>query len=72
MIQSNQSIEDMLYSGHLVMADTVSWNRPNRGQTLIEKTLHSDTFIARQFFGYWVKSSSQIFLFIADTQYFLW
>ena len=67
----------MLYSGHLVIVCTFSWNRSNHGQTLIEKPLYSDTFIADN--GYsdtisWqcVNSSSQIYLFIADTPYFLW
>ena len=30
----------MLYSGHPVIADTFSWNRPNHGKTLIEKPLY--------------------------------
>ena len=40
-VQSNLSIEDMLYSGHLVVADTFQWNRLNHGQNLIEKPLYS-------------------------------
>ena len=36
-IQSNLSIADMLYNGHLVTADTFLRNRPIHGQTLIEK-----------------------------------
>ena len=31
----------MLYNGHLVIADTFLRNRPNHGQTLIEKPLYS-------------------------------
>ena len=31
----------MLYSGSLVIADTFKWNRPNHGQTLVEKPLYS-------------------------------
>ena len=34
----------MLYNGHLVMADTFLRNRPNHGQTLMEKPLHSEHF----------------------------
>ena len=34
----------MLYNGHLVMADTFLRNRPNHGQTLMEKSLHSEHF----------------------------
>ena len=43
-IQSNLSIADMLYSGHLVIADTFLRNRPNNGQTLIEKPLYKGHF----------------------------
>ena len=43
-VQSNLSIADMLYNGHLVIADTVLRNRPNRCQTLIEKPLYSGHF----------------------------
>ena len=40
-------IADMLYSGHLVIADTFSRNGPNHGQTLIEIHLYiADSFIA--------------------------
>ena len=31
----------MLYNGHLVIADTFLRDRPNRGQTLLEKPLHN-------------------------------
>ena len=31
----------MLYSGHLLIPGTFSWNRPNHSQTLIEKPLYS-------------------------------
>ena len=46
LILSNLSIADMLYNGHLAVADTVLRNRPNHGQTLREKPLVADTFIA--------------------------
>ena len=46
MLQSNLSIAAMLYSGHLFITDTFSWNRPNHGQTLIENPYIADTFIA--------------------------
>ena len=36
----------MLYSGHLVMVDTSSWNWLNHGQTLIDNRYLADTFIA--------------------------
>ena len=32
---------DMLYSGHLVIADTFSWSRLNRNQTFREKPVYS-------------------------------
>ena len=40
-VQPNLSIADMLYNGHLVIADIFLWNRRNYGQTLIEKPLYS-------------------------------
>ena len=43
-LQSNLSIADMLYSGHLVIADIFSRNGPNNGQTLIEIPLYSGQF----------------------------
>ena len=47
--QSNLPIADILYSRHLVIADTFSWNRPNHCQILIEKSLYRgyivDTFL---------------------------
>ena len=42
--QSNLSIADMLYNGHLVIGDTFLRNRPNHGQTPIEKPLYSGHF----------------------------
>ena len=39
ILQSNLSIADMLYCGHLVIADTFLRNQPNYGETLIEKPL---------------------------------
>ena len=46
----------MLYNGHLAIADTFSMNRPNHGQTLIEKPLYSGHFYSglcysEHFFG---------------------
>ena len=43
-VQSNLSIADMLYSGHLVIADTFLRDRPNRSQTRLEKPLYSGHF----------------------------
>ena len=43
-LQSNLSIADMLYNGHLVIADTFLRNRLNHGETLIEKPLYSGHF----------------------------
>ena len=75
-----------VYSGHvtqqnLVIADTFQWNPPNHTET--ESNSHRKTPI--QGTGLWraiaiadtivwhrVKSSSQIYLFIADTLYLLW
>ena len=39
-IQSNLSIADMLYTGHLAIADTFQRKRPNHGQTLIKNTAY--------------------------------
>ena len=44
IIESNMSIADMLYNGHLVIADTFLRDRLNRGQTLLEKPLHNGHF----------------------------
>ena len=41
VIHSNLSIADMLFNGHLVVADTCLGNWSNHGQTLIEKPLYS-------------------------------
>ena len=49
-VQSNLSIADMLYNGHLVIAETFLRNLPNHGQTLIEKPLHSGHFYSGHFF----------------------
>ena len=43
-IQSNLSIEEILCSGHLVIADRFSRNRRNPGQTLIANPLYSGHF----------------------------
>ena len=42
-LQSNLSIADMLYNGHVLVAHTLR-NRPNHGQTLKEKPLYSGHF----------------------------
>ena len=44
LLQSNLSIADMLYNGHLVIADTFLRNRPNHGQSLIDKPLYNGHF----------------------------
>ena len=41
LIQSNLSIAEILYNGHLIIADTFLRNQPNHGQTLTEKPLNS-------------------------------
>ena len=41
LVQWNLSIADMLYSGHLSIADTFPKNGWNHGQSLIEKPLYS-------------------------------
>ena len=56
----------MLFSGHFVIADNFSWNQSNQGRTFIEKRYIVEIFWHR------VENSSQIYLFIADTPYFLW
>ena len=45
-IQWNLSIADMLYSGHLVIADTFCSDRENLGQTLLKNPLYCGQFIA--------------------------
>ena len=40
----------MVYNGHPVIADTFLKNRPNHGQTLIEKPLYSEHFYSGHFF----------------------
>ena len=40
-MQWNHSIADMLYSGHLSIADTIRKNGWKHGHSLIEKTLYS-------------------------------
>ena len=47
-MQSNLSLADMLYSGHLVTPDTFSWNRLSHGQTLMEKSLYTGNSYHRQ------------------------
>ena len=64
------SIVDRLHSEHLVIVDTFQLNRPNHGQTLIEKPLYSGQFIADNCYsGHKFKPN---YLFIADTPQFLW
>ena len=43
-LQSNLSVANMLYNGHVVIADTFLRNRPNHGQTLKEKPLNIGHF----------------------------
>lgn len=40
-VQSNLSIEDMVYNGHHVIVGTFLWSPPNHDQTLMEKPLHN-------------------------------
>ena len=78
VLQSKLSIAGMSYSVHLVRANTFQWKRPNHGQTLIEKNPIQRTRLQRRISiadtTFWrrVKISNQIYLFIADTPYFLW
>ena len=43
-LRSNVSVVDMLYNGHLVIADTFLGNQSNHGQILIENLYVVDTF----------------------------
>ena len=40
----------MLYNGHVAIADTFLRNRPNHGQTLIEKPVYSGHSYSGHFF----------------------
>ena len=40
-----------VYSGHLVITDTFSWNRPNHGQTLLENSYIEDYFTANNYYS---------------------
>ena len=61
----------MLYNGHLVIADIFLRNRPNHGQTFIEKPLYSGYFYSWHllwrtlFFDPWVNILGKIYLLIA-------
>ena len=44
MVQSKLCIADMLHNGNLVVADPYLRNRPNHGQTFIERSLKSGHF----------------------------
>ena len=72
IVQSNLYIADMLYNGHLVIADTFLRNWPNHGQTLIEKPLKSGHFYSgylaqHHFFEHRVNLFGKIYVLIADT-----
>ena len=74
VLQSNLSVAEMLYSGHLLIADTFSWKRSNHGQTLIENPYIADTFIEDNCYsGHNLLAPCEkfksIYLFIADTPY---
>lgn len=47
-----------VFSGQPVIADTLSWNRPNHGQSLIENPLYSGQFYSEHNFWHRVKISS--------------
>ena len=62
----------MLYSGSLVIADTFKWNRPNHGQTLVEKPLYSrHAYSGHNFLAPREKFKPKFPLY-SDTPYFLW
>ena len=75
-VQSNRSIPDMLYNGLLVIADPFQLNRPNQGQTLIEKHLYSGHFYSgkllqrTQFFCTVCKGQAKCISFYGDNPYF--
>ena len=74
VLQSNLSVAEMLYSGHLLIGDTFSWKRSNHGQTLIENPYIADTFIEDNCYsGHNLLAPCEkfksIYLFIADTPY---
>ena len=46
--QTNLFLTDKLCSGHLVIAESFSWNLPNLGQTLTRKPLCSGLFYSEQ------------------------
>ena len=62
----------MLYTGHLVTADTFLWNGQAMVKLLSKNSFIGDTFIADTVFWHHMKCSSQIHLLIAGTSYFLW
>ena len=64
-LQSNLSIADMLYSGHLFRG-----TGGIRVKLSYKNPYIADTFIVDTIFWHRVKSSSQIYVFIADTPYF--
>ena len=64
-LQSNLSTADMLYSGHLFRG-----TGGIRVKLSYKNLFIADTFIVDTIFWHRVKSSSQIYVFIADTPYF--
>ena len=69
-VQSYLSIADILYSGHLAIADRIFWSRQNPYKFLIKKPLYSGhgysghLVIADKIFHHF----DQLYLFIADTE----
>ena len=71
-IRSNLSIADMLYSGHFFVEPAESRSNSHR-KTPIQWTILQRTIVtADTIHWHHMKSSSQIYLFTADTLYFLW
>ena len=73
-IQWHLSIGDMLYSGHLSIADTIHKNRWNHGHVLLKNLFIADRnsghlFIADKTFGNQWQFCIEIDLSIADSQY---
>ena len=70
VLQSYLSIADILYSGHLAIADRIFWSRQNPYKFLIQKPLYSGhgysghLVIADKIIHYF----DQLYLFIADTE----
>ena len=68
-LQSNLSIADMLYSGHIIMACFVK-PAESRSNSLRKSPIQRTIVVEDVKIWHRVKSSSQIYLFIADAPIF--